>query len=84
MSLKSRIGGVSTPEVLDYLSNHPYFPTLIVFIVNFPKSKRFVELNKLRALLNVDKKKSKFVAVLVKPKPNEEILEKIKDLPVDY
>ena len=84
MSLKSKICGVSTPEVLDYLINHPYFPTLIGFIVNFPKSKRFVELNKLRALLNVDKKKSKFVAVLVKPKPNEEILEKIKDLPFDY
>ena len=56
MTLKCKICGVSTPEVLDYTINHPYSPTLIGFIVNFPKSKRFVELNKLRTLLNVDKK----------------------------
>ena len=37
---------------------------------------------KLKQILNVDKKKSKYVAVLVKP--NEDILEKIKDLPFDY
>ena len=82
MTLKSKICGVSTPEVLDYTINHPYSPALIGFIVNFPKSKRYVEPNKIGALLNVDKKKSEFVAVLVKP--NEEILEKIKDLPFDY
>ena len=82
MILKSKICGVSTPEVLDYTINHPYSPALIGFIVNFPKSKRYVEPNKIETLLNVDKKKSEFVAVLVKP--NEEILEKIKDLPFDY
>ena len=82
MTLKSKICGVSTPEVLDYTINHPYSPALIGFIVNFPKSKRYVEPNKIETLLNVDKKKSEFVAVLVKP--NEEILEKIKDLPFDY
>ena len=82
MTLKCKICGVSTPEVLDYTINHPYSPTLIGFIVNFPKSKRYVEANKLETLLNVDKKKSEFVAVLVKP--NEEILKKIKDLPIDY
>ena len=82
MTLKSKICGVSTPEVLDYTVNHPYSPALIGFIVNYPKSKRYVEPNKLETLLNVDKKKSEFVAVLVKP--NEEILEKIKDLPFDY
>ena len=82
MTLKSKICGVSTPEVLDYTVNHPYSPALIGFIVNYPKSKRYVETNKLETLLKVDKKKSKFVAVLVKP--NEEILEKIKDLPFDY
>ena len=36
----------------------------------------------LKNLLKVDKKKSEYVAVLVKP--NEDILEKIKDLPFDY
>ena len=82
MTLKSKICGVSTPEVLNYTINHPYSPALIGFIVNYPKSKRYVEPNKLGALLNLDKKKSKFVAVLVKP--DGEILKKIKDLPFDY
>ena len=82
MTLKSKICGVSTPEVLNYTINQPYSPALIGFIINYPKSKRYVEPNKLETLLNVDKKKSEFVAVLVKP--NEEILEKIKDLPFDY
>ena len=38
--------------------------------------------DKLKKLLKVDKKKSEYVAVLVKP--NENILEKIKDLSFDY
>ena len=38
--------------------------------------------NKLKELLKVDKKNSKYVAVLVQP--NENILEEIKDLPFDY
>ena len=50
--------------------------------MNWPKSKRFVEHEKLKELLKVDKKKSEYVAVLVKP--NEDILERIKDLPFDY
>jgi len=82
MALKSKICGVSTIEILYKIINHPFPPGLIGFVVNYPKSKRYVETNKLRALLNVDKKKSEFVAVLVKP--NEEILEKIKNLPFDY
>ena len=78
----SKICGVSTSTVLDYLINHPYSPTLIGFIVNFSKSKRYVENEKLKKLLIIDKKKCKFVAVLVKPDHND--LEKIKDLPFDY
>tara|TARA_Y100001970_G_scaffold161529_1_gene197539 strand:- start:33250 stop:33879 length:630 start_codon:yes stop_codon:yes gene_type:complete len=82
MSLKSKICGVSTTEILYTIINHQFAPELIGFIVNYPKSKRYVEPNKLETLLNVNKKKSEFVAVLVKP--NEEILEKIKSLPFDY
>ena len=78
----SKICGVSTSTVLDYLINHPYSPTLIGFIVNFSKSKRYVKNDKLKKLLIIDKKKCKFVAVLVKPDYND--LEKIKDLPFDY
>ena len=40
------------------------------------KSKRFIEYEKLKDLLNVDKKNLKFVSVLVNP--TNEILEKIK------
>jgi len=82
MTLKSKICGISTPAVLEYIINHSHAPELIGFIVNYPKSKRYVETSKLKTLLNFNKKKSRFVAVLVKP--NEEILEKIKDLCFDY
>ena len=82
MTLMSKICGVSTSTVLDYIINHPYSPALIGFIVNFSKSKRYVKNEELKKLLIIDKKKCKFVAVLVKPDNND--LEKIKDLPFDY
>ena len=78
----SKICGISDLDTLNFLINHPYPPQFIGFICNYKKSSRYVEIEKLNTLLNVDKKKSNFVAVLVKP--NEEILEKIKHLPFDY
>ena len=80
--MKSKICGISDFETLKYLTEHPNPPEYIGFIVNYPKSKRFVKKNKLRQLLKIDKKNSQFVAVLVRP--DENILEKIKDLPFDY
>jgi phosphoribosylanthranilate isomerase len=77
-----KICGISDSKTLEFLTSHPTPPKMIGFICNWPKSKRFVEHNKLKELLKVDKKKSEYVAVLVKP--NEDILEKIKDLPFDY
>jgi len=77
-----KICGVSDPDTLNFIINHQYPPQFIGFICNYKKSPRYVEIEKLNELLNLDKKKSNFVAVLVKP--NEEILEKIKDLPFDY
>ena len=77
-----KICGVKDPQILDYIINHNYPPKMIGFICNWPKSKRFVNYEDLKQLLNVDKKQSKFVAVLVNP--NNDILEKIKDLPFDY
>jgi len=77
-----KICGVKDPQILDYIINHNYPPKMIGFICNWPKSKRFVNHEDLKQLLNVDKKQSKFVAVLVNP--NNDILEKIKDLPFDY
>ncbi len=77
-----KICGVSDPKTLNYILNHPHPPKFIGFITNYKKSKRFVEYEKLRALINVDKKKVNFTSVLVDP--NNEILEKIKDSNFDY
>ncbi|MDC0455962.1 phosphoribosylanthranilate isomerase [Candidatus Pelagibacter sp.] len=77
-----KICGISDSKTLGFLTSHPTPPKMIGFICNWPKSKRFVEHDKLKVLLKVDKKNSEYVAVLVKP--NEDILEKIKDLPFDY
>ena len=80
--MKSKICGISDSKTLRYLTEHPSPPQFIGFIVNYPKSKRFVEYNELKDLLVINKNNSKYVAVLVKPDKN--ILEKIKDLPFDY
>ena len=77
-----KICGVSDPKTLNYILNHPLPPKFIGFITNYRKSKRFVEYEKLRALINVDKKKVNFTSVLVNP--NDEILEKIKNINFDY
>ena len=77
-----KICGISDPETLNYIINHSKPPTFIGFITNYKKSKRFVEYEKLKQLINVNKKDIKFISVLVNP--NEEILEKIKKLNFDY
>jgi phosphoribosylanthranilate isomerase len=77
-----KICGISDPETLNYILNHNYKPIMIGFITNYEKSKRFVEYEKLKDLINLDKKQVNFVSVLVNP--NDEILEKIKDLNFDY
>ena len=82
MTLECKICGVSEDKILNFIINHKFPPKFIGFIVNYPKSKRFVEIDKLKNLINIDKKKSKFVAVLVKP--TDEILKKIQYLKFDY
>jgi len=77
-----KICGVSDPKTLNFILNHDHKPTMIGFITNYKKSRRFVEYEKLIKLINVDKKQVNFVSVLVSP--NDEILEKIKDLNFDY
>ena len=78
----SKICGISDLDTLDFIINHPYPPQFIGFICNYKKSSRYVNIEKLNELLISDKKKSNFVAVLVKP--DGDILEKIKHLPFDY
>ena len=80
--MKSKICGISDSKTLEHLTKHSNPPQYIGFIVNYPKSKRFVQHDRLKELLKVDKKDLKYVAVLVQP--DENILEEIKDLPFDY
>ena len=82
MTLKCKICGISDSKTLNFIINHKYPPQFIGFIVNYPKSRRFIEFKKLNDLINIDKKKISFVAVLVKP--NHAILEKIKNLNFDF
>ena len=77
-----KICGISDPKTLNYVLNHPNPPKFIGFITNYRKSKRFVEFEKLKELVNVNKKDVKFISVLVNP--NDELLEKIKNLNFDY
>ena len=77
-----KICGISDLNNLDFIINHPNPPQFIGFICNYKKSPRYVDIEKLKTLLKLQKNKSKFVAVLVKP--DEDILEKIKNLPFDY
>ena len=82
MILKSKICGVSDTKTLRYIINHKNPPQFIGFIVNYPKSKRHVGMEKLKDLTEIDKKNSLYVAVLVNPEKG--ILEEIKKLPFDY
>ena len=80
--MKAKICGISDSNTLKYITNHTYPPEYIGFIVNYKKSRRFVKFNSLKKLLKIKKKKSKYVAVLVKPTDKE--LKKISKLPFDY
>ena len=77
-----KICGISDLNTLNFIINHPYPSQFIGFICNYKKSSRYIGVEKLNELLKLDKKKSNFVAVLVKP--DETILEEIKHLPFDY
>ena len=77
-----KICGVSDLETLTYILNHQFPPKFIGFISNYKKSKRYVEYEKLKKLVNIQRKKSNFVSVLVDP--DNRILEKIKELKFDF
>jgi len=77
-----KICGISDPKTLNYILTHPYPPKFIGFITNYEKSKRYVTYENLKNLVNVNKKQTNFVSVLVSP--TNELLEKIKDLNFDY
>ena len=82
MITSCKICGVSDIKTLNYIIEHSHPPRFIGFICNYKKSPRYIEINELKKLLYINKKNINFVAVLVKP--DDEILEKIKDLNFDY
>ena len=77
-----KICGISDPKTLNYILNHSNPPNFVGFITNYKKSKRFIEYENLKELLDVNKRDIKFISVLVNP--TDEILEKIKNLNFDY
>jgi len=80
--MDAKICGIKDSKTLNYIVNHNNPPKFVGFITNYPKSKRYVEHKNLKRLININKKKINFVSVLVSP--NDEVLEKIKDLNFDY
>ena len=77
-----KICGVSDLDTLNYILNHKFPPRFVGFISNYKKSRRYVEYEKLKKLVNIKKKETNFVAVLVNP--DDKILEKIKELNFDF
>ena len=77
-----KICGVSDLKTLKYITEHPHPPQFIGFITNYTKSIRYVEIEQLEELVNIDKKGINFVSVLVNP--DDKILEKIKNFKFDY
>ena len=80
--MDAKICGVKDSNTLKYIINHNHSPKFIGFIVNYKKSKRYIKFEKLKKLIDINKKGINFVAVLVAP--DENILEKIKNLNFDY
>ena len=80
--MDAKICGIKDSKTLNYIVNHNNPPKFVGFITNYPKSKRYVEHKNLKRLININKKKINFVSVLVNP--DDEFLEKIKDLNFDY
>ena len=57
--MKAKICGVKDEKTLRFILDHKYPPDFIGFISNFPKSKRFIEIDKLKYLTDINKKNHK-------------------------
>ena len=78
--MKVKVCGLSTAEqvktCVDLEANY------CGFILNYPKSHRFIQLEKAKELTSIEKKDTKYIGVLVNPKNQE--LEKFSKLNIDY
>ena len=78
--MKLKVCGLSNPiEVEACINNDVNF---CGFILNYSKSHRYITYDKAKELLDIDKKKIKYVGVFVKPSFEE--LEKFSKLNLDY
>ncbi len=77
-----KICGISDLDTLNYIVNHQFPPRFVGFISNYKKSRRYVEYKKLKKLVDIKKKETNFVAVLVDP--DDKVLEQIKELNFDF
>ena len=81
--MDAKICGVKDLKTLNFILKHKYPPKYIGFICNYPKSKRYLTLSKLKKLINVKRKNNiYFVSVLVNPSATT--LENITRLKFDY
>jgi len=78
--MKVKVCGLSSTEQVNTCVQHE--ADYCGFILNYPKSHRFIQFEKAKELTNIEKKYTKYVGVLVNPK-NEE-LEKFSKLNIDY
>ena len=67
--MKVKICGLSTAEQVKTSISHG--ANFCGFILNYPKSHRFIQFEKAKELTNIEKKNTKYVAVLVDPKDKE-------------
>ncbi len=80
--MDAKICGIKDSITLEYIINHKNPPRFVGFVTNYKKSKRYVEYDNLKKLINVKKKGINFVSILVNPE--EETLKKMKRLNFDY
>ena len=78
--MKVKICGLSTADQVQACID--YNADFCGFILNYPKSHRFIQFEKAKELSSIKKKNTKYVAVLVKPKYEE--LENFSKLNIDY
>ena len=60
-----KICGISDQKTLKFIINHKYRPKMIGFVANWEASKRYVKFDELKKLININKKRINFVAILV-------------------
>ena len=53
--MDAKICGIKDSKTLNYIINHNHPPKFIGFITNYPKSKRYIEYESLKKLIDLDK-----------------------------